>query len=120
MGAHAVADTGGIDGASFGAGWAASTAFLSGLGAWLWRVLGKAKDDQIATLVKRIEHLEHDQAEERDRCQRHIDGLNTRIAILEAMTLGGVRQQVQGAVSEIRTEMRTLDHQDGGKHGGGQ
>lgn len=102
-----MAETGGIDGASFGAGWAASSAFLSGLGAWLWRVLSKAKDDQIATLIKRIEHLERDQVEERDRCQRHIDALNVRIATLEAMTLGAVRQSAQTAISEIRTEMHT-------------
>ena len=110
-----MADTGGIDGTSFGAGYAAASASLTGLGAWLWRILGRSKDEQIALLIKRIEHLEKDYerqqeqfertlSDDRARCDRHINGLNDRIRLLESMTLGGVRQATQRAVSEIRTQ----------------
>lgn len=127
MGTRTVADTGGIDAASYGAGWASAAALFAAAGAWIRRILIKAKDDQIATLiaakneqiatlVSRIEHLERHlddqrkaferaQIEERTRCDRQIDALNIRITQLEAMTVGAVRRgDVQSVISEIRTE----------------
>mgnify|MGYP001765314846 CR=1 FL=1 len=110
-------DTGGIDGTSFGAGWGAATTFYSALGAFLWRILGGAKNEQIKTLVSRITHLEADMAaerkkfedtldDERRRCDAQILGLTDRVKVLEAMTLGAVRQDVQAAISEQRLESR--------------
>lgn len=113
MGAIAVAEPGGIDGTSFGAGWGAAATLFTAIGAFLWRVIGKAKAAQVKTLMHRITHLERDLDEERALCRRDIQSLNDQIRVLEAMTLGSVRQQAQAAISEINTEMRTIDRDSG-------
>lgn len=92
----------GIDASSFGAGWMAAAGIFTAIGMFLRKVVMKVKDEEITLLIKRIEHLEGDNLADRDYCQRRIDALNARIAILEAMTLGSIRQQTQAAISEVR------------------
>ena len=103
-------DLGGADGGrlagAFGSGWAMAAASFTALGAFLWKILSKAKDDQIKLLIKRIEHLEAALSDEREQCRRSMDALNDRIRVLEALTLGGVRQAAQAAISEERIDRR--------------
>ncbi|MPT48242.1 MAG: hypothetical protein E2598_07440 [Sphingobium sp.] len=87
---------------AFGAGCAAASAFWAVIGRWLFPRLEKGWKAEKALLIKRIEHLEADLEEERHICRRDMSALNDRIRILEAMTLGGVRQQAQAAISEMR------------------
>lgn len=100
----------GIDASSFGAGWMAAAGIFTVIGMFLRKIILKAKDEQITMLIKRIEHLEGDNLADRDYCQRRIDALNARIAILEAMTLGAIRQHTQAAISEVR--IREDNHDD--------
>lgn len=91
----------GVDADSFGQGWAAATALFTALGAFLWKVVGGAKAAQIRTLEQRIVHLESDRDSEREQCRRDIAALNTRINVLEALTLGAVSQASPASSSEI-------------------
>ncbi|WP_157784791.1 hypothetical protein [Sphingobium xenophagum] len=89
---------------AFGAGWAACAALCAALGAFMWKILGKAKDEQIASLIKTIEKNE-------ERCAETIDALSNRVQQLETLLLihssGPLRQDLQKAISEQRVE--TLD-----------
>lgn len=88
---------------AFAAGWGACMAACTALGAFLWKILGKAKDEQIASLLKTIEKNE-------DRCAETIDVLTTRVVQLETMLwMHGpqqLRAQMQAVVSEQHQEMR--------------
>ena len=83
------------------AGWAASTAFWAIIGKFMWRILGKAKDDTIADLKKTIVKNE-------ERCAEHVDALSDRVKQLETLLLlhgpGDLRQDLQRALAEV--EMR--------------
>lgn len=91
---------------AFAAGCSLTFLFCVGLGRWLMGQLVKAKDDQMALLIKRIEHLEQDRAEEREDHARQIAALNDRIRVLEALTIGQVRGATQAAISELQNEVR--------------
>lgn len=86
---------------AFGAGWTACAALCAMLGTFLWKILGKAKDEQIASLIKTIEKNE-------ERCAETIDALQRRIAALELILFthssGPLRQDLQKAISEQRVE----------------
>lgn len=86
---------------AFAAGWVACAAICTALGAFLWKILGKAKDEQIASLIKTIEKNE-------ERCAETIDALSNRVQQLETLLLihssGPLRQDLQKAISEQRVE----------------
>lgn len=84
-----------IDSSSFASGWTTAAAFFTAIGVFVRKIIMKAtsdqlaaKDEEISLLIKRVEHLERDNAVDHARCESRIDTLNTRIAVLEAMTLG--------------------------------
>lgn len=87
---------------AFGAGWAACATLCMALGAFLWKILGKAKDEQIASLIKTIEKNE-------ERCAETIDALSNRVQQLETILFmhssGPLRQDLQKAISEQRVEV---------------
>lgn len=99
---------------AFGAGWAACFTICTALGAFLWSILGKAKDARIAELEGTIE-------EDRERCALMEARLVQRIQQLEgfvlAMSPGHLRQEIQQAISEQRV-MEDAAH--GGKHEAGR
>jgi hypothetical protein len=80
------------------AGWAAATVFWAALGTFMWKILGKAKDDTIADLKKTIVKNE-------ERCSETIDALSDRVKQLEMLLLlhgpGDLRQDLQRALAEI-------------------
>lgn len=88
---------------AFAAGWAACFALCSALGAFLWSILGKAKDESIAQLKATMAANEL-QCAERDNAQQ------TRILQLETMLWmhgpQALRSQIQAVVSEQHREMR--------------
>lgn len=112
----------GIDGSSFAAGWGTAATMFTAIGAIMRRIIVKAKDGQIETLIQRIQHLEAQQKEEREDCSKRIKGIeewqdeerqrwnrmfedmSVRIRTLEAASFGAVRNQVQAVVSEIRKD----------------
>ena len=113
----------GIDGTSFAAGWGSAAAIFTAIGAFVRRIIIKAKDGEITTLIQRIQHLEEQQKEERKDCserldhmerlqseerqrwQRQYDDMSFRIRTLESGSFGEMRKQVQGVVSEIRKDL---------------
>lgn len=118
-GAYAVE---GIDVSSFASGWGTAAAFFTAIGIFMRKIIIKAKDGQIETLIQRIQHLETQQKEERQLCderfdkmekrhdddrsrwQRQIEDMSVRIRTLEAGSFGSMRNQVQAVVSEIRKD----------------
>jgi len=86
---------------AFGAGWAACAVICTALGTFLWKILGAAKDEQIASLIKTIVKNE-------ERCAETIDALHRRIDALELILFthssGPLRQDLQKAISEQRVE----------------
>lgn len=97
-------DLGGAEGGRMAAAFAAGVMFAVGVCRWIWAILRKAKDDQIAMLAKRVEHLEADRADDRRRCDEQNAALQHRVIGLEALLTGMDRQQTQLAISEIRME----------------
>ena len=89
---------------AFAAGWSACTVICTGLGAFLWKVLGKAKDEQIASLTKTIEKNE-------ERCAETVGALSDRVKQLETLLLlhgpGDLRQDLQRALAEIEFRLET-------------
>lgn len=87
---------------AFAAGWAACFTICAALGAFLWSILGKAKDDTIASLTKAMETNEA-------RCAETIGGLSTRVQQLETLLLlhgpGDLKQELSKALAEIRVAM---------------
>jgi flagellar capping protein FliD len=92
-------EQGGIAAMAHMAGWAAATLFWGIVGKFMWRMLGKAKDDTIAELKKTIEKNEERCAETIDAMQRQIDQLQM---ILFTHSSGPLRQDLQKAISEQR------------------
>lgn len=94
---------GGMLAMAFAAGAMAAFSFLAVIGKFLWGVVGKAKDDQIARLEKEAE-------DDRRRCAAMEERLIQRIQQLEgfilAMSPGPLRQEIQRALSEQRMEDR--------------
>lgn len=94
---------GGMLAMAFAAGAVAAFSFLAVIGKFLWGVVGKAKDDQIARLEKEAE-------DDRKRCAAMEERLIQRIQQLEgfilAMSPGHLRQDFQRALSEQRMEDR--------------
>lgn len=88
---------------AFGAGWAACFALCTALGAFLWNILGKAKDDTIADLKATI-------ASNEERCEARDTAQQTRILQLETMLWmhgpQALRAEIQAVVSEQHLEMR--------------
>jgi hypothetical protein len=72
--------------------------------AFLWKVLGKAKDEQIASLTKTIEKNE-------ERCAETVGALSDRVKQLETLLLlhgpGDLRQDLQRALAEIEFRLET-------------
>lgn len=95
---------GGRIAAAFASGWAACMALCTALGAFLWSQLGKAKDEQIASLKAQMEANEA-------RCGETVAALSNRVVQLETMLwMHGpqqIRAQVQAVVSEQHLEMRS-------------
>lgn len=93
---------GGQLGVAFAAGWAACMALSMALGAFLWKILGQAKDEQIASLTKTIEKNE-------DRCAETIGALTDRVKQLETLLLlhgpGDLRQDLQRALADIELRL---------------
>lgn len=84
---------------AFAAGWGTCAALGATLVAFLWKILGKAKDDRIADLEATL-------TLDRAHCAQMETRLVQRIQQLEgfvlAMSTGDLRQQVQLAISEER------------------
>lgn len=92
---------GGLLAMAFAAGCVACFAFCSLVGKFMWGILGKAKDDEIARLKQVM-------AEDRQECRDMETRLTQRIQYLEGILLmvapGHMRQQIQTALSEQRIE----------------
>lgn len=90
---------GGLLALAFAAGCVACFAFCALIGKFLWGVLGKAKDDEIARLKTSAE-------EDRQHCREMEERLVARIQNLEGALVMGVpghmRAQIQGIISEQR------------------
>lgn len=91
---------------AFAAGCGACFTFCALIGKFLWGVLGKAKDDEIASLkeARAADKLARD--EDRQHCLQMEERLIARIQNLEGALVMGVpghlRAQVQAALSEQR------------------
>ncbi|WP_343518085.1 hypothetical protein [Sphingomonas sp.] len=100
---------GGLLALAFAAGCVACFAFCALIGKFLWGVLEKAKDNEIACLKASAE-------EDRQHCREMEERLNARIASLEGALLMGVpghlRAQVQAALSEQRYEIDQIKRGD--------
>lgn len=93
---------GGMLALAFASGCGACFAFCALIGKFIWGVLGKAKDDEIARLKASAE-------EDRQHCLQMEERLVARIQNLEGALVMGVpghmRAQVQAALSEQRYEI---------------
>lgn len=93
---------GGLLAMAFAAGCVACFAFCSLVGKFMWSILGKAKDDEIARLKQSI-------TDDRQECRDMEIRLVQRIQYLEGILLmvapGHMRQQIQTALSEQRIEV---------------
>lgn len=90
---------GGLLALAFAAGCVACFSFCALIGGFMWKILGKAKDDEIARLNRAAQ-------EHHERCTEMETRLVARIQNLEGALLsaGLLRQQVQGVISEHRLE----------------
>lgn len=92
---------GGMLAMAFAAGALFAFGCLAALGKFLWSIIGRVKDDEIA-------RLKLDAKEDRDRCAAMETRLVQRIQQLEGIVLmtspGDLRQDVQRALSEYRSE----------------
>lgn len=86
---------------AFGAGCLATFGFLIMIGRWLWGLIGKAKDDEIARMKIAME-------EDRKRCADMETRLVQRVQTLEGFILsmapGNLRQDFQRVISEQRLQ----------------
>lgn len=86
---------------AFAGGWATCLAFCLLVGRWLWGLIGKVKDDQIAA-------MKADAEEDRRRCADMETRLVARIQNLEGLLImtspGQFRNQVQQSISELRQD----------------
>jgi hypothetical protein len=96
---------GGLLALAFAAGCVACFAFCTLIGKFLWGVLAKAKDDEIARLKVAAE-------EDRQHCREMEERLVARIQNLEGALVMGVpghlRAQVQAALSEQRLDIEKI------------
>lgn len=94
---------GGLMALAFAAGCVACFSFCAIIGRFIWAIIGRAKDDEIARIKAEAEA-------DRDRCAAMEIRLVQRIQQLEGIILtiapGNMRQQVQAAISEARIEER--------------
>lgn len=92
----------GVDGGrlamAFASGCIATFAFMAGVGGFIWKLIGKTRED-------RISDLEKDLADEKQRCNAMETRLTDRIAQLETIllfeTVGHVRNDTQVAIAEL-------------------
>lgn len=88
---------------SFASGCIATFAFMSTVGAFIWGLVGKHKQD-------RIDQLAADLAAEKTRCTQMENRLVSRIEQLETVllfeTVGKIRQDAQISISEIHERIR--------------
>ena len=80
---------------AFAAGCIAAFGFLSAVGGWLWKIVGRTRQD-------RIDELEKAMADDRRRCDAMEQRLVQRIQNLEGMLAGTIRQDAQRIVSTDR------------------
>jgi len=91
---------------AFAAGCFACFTFLSTVGGFIWKLVGKTRVDRIA-------ELEASLAEERQHCRAMEARLVDRIQSLETIVLfgraGDVSQGAQAAISELHRDVRDLN-----------
>lgn len=87
--------------AAFAAGCVAAFAFLSSIGGFIWKIIGKTRQDRIEELSKALTKEQERYAAMEDRLVRRIEQLET-ILIME--TAGNIRQATQLSISEIRRD----------------
>lgn len=102
---------------AFAAGCVATFTFMMMIGKWLWGLIGKTKDNEVAQIkaVKdaEITRLEHTMEENERKCAEMETRLIQRIQTLEGFILsmapGNMRQDFQRVISEQRLEERSHD-----------
>lgn len=86
---------------AFASGCVATFAFVSAIGGFLWKMIGRSRQDRIEELTKCLD-------EERARCSAMEDRLVNRIEQLETILMfemaGNTRQKAQLAIAEIRRD----------------
>ena len=89
---------------AFAAGCVATFTFVTGIGAFIWNLVGKTRQDQ-------IERLSADLKAEQARCAEMEARLVARIEQLETILLfeavGNVRQGAAVAIAELRSAVET-------------
>jgi hypothetical protein len=90
---------------AFAAGCVACFVFCVTIGRWIWSIIGRVKDDEIAALKNSMK-------EDRDRCAEMEVRLVQRIQTLEGFILSmappSLRQSMQIALSEQHLELDQL------------
>src|SRR5262245_11944388 len=89
--------------AAFASGCVATFAFMLMIGGWLWRLIGKTREDRIAELIKTLDDSEA-------RCREMEIRLTDRISQLETIllfeTVGQVRQNAARAIAELHGQIK--------------